>query len=95
MWYVVYFFATLWSLGCVFLPLWALGVLWSERDFGPAVVTVTIVWPICCLLSILPWDFVLDNQSPDLAVLKKDEWVCTARLNTIRHQHVCQQYNKL
>jgi hypothetical protein len=39
--------------------------------------------PMGAVMAVLPWGFIQDSQSPDLAVLKKGQWACTAtRLET-------------
>lgn len=67
--YFAYLLATLCSLGCFGLPLWAAWSCWDDGDNGLAVAIGLIGWPIGCLLAVLPWTFISEVQSPDLATL--------------------------
>ena len=107
--YFVYLLTTLWSLGCFGLPLWAAWSLWDDGDNGLAVAIGLMAWPIGCLLAVLPWAFISEAQSSDLATLKKNEWFCSQSHPvttttyvksgsvmvpvTSTHQ-VCDQYNR-
>lgn len=75
--YLIYFLATLWALGWVVLPLWAALWQWNENEKGMSVFIVTVIWPLDCVLSFMPWAFISEAQSDNLALLKKNEWYCS------------------
>lgn len=70
--------AVLWSVGCFSLPLWAVWSMWDEDEKGMAAATLLIGLPIGCLIAVLPWAFIAEQRSPDLATLKKNEWFCSS-----------------
>jgi hypothetical protein len=74
--YVAYFMATLWTAGCFSLPLWVTLTLFEEGDKAGALAALCIGWPLGCLLGLLPWALIMEEESPDLATLKKAQWYC-------------------
>ena len=75
---VGYILASMWLVGCVVAPLWAAIVTWQDDDNLICFLVLSIGLPLGCLLGILPWALIAENRSPDLATLKKNEWVCSA-----------------
>ena len=74
--------------------MWAVGILTGAiillksgvEDFTRlgAAVMGCIGIPIAVLIAAMPMVYVMDQQSPDLAVLKKNEWMCSeTRTETI------------
>jgi hypothetical protein len=100
----------LWSVGCVLLPLWGTVTLFREGDRGMAASLLLIGFPIGCLFATLPWAFISEQKSPDLATLKKNEWRCSTSHTVVSTTYVmsgkvmipitsshqeCNQYDKL
>lgn len=76
----IYAIMALWSLGCFFLPLVAGYILIRDKfSRWEGVFVICVAWPVGCALAVLPWIMAADTKSPDLAVLKKNEWQCTVR----------------
>jgi len=76
--YIAAGLAALFTFGCVVMPVYAAIWLWNDRERGPAIVCMTIVWPITIVIGALPWLAYADSQSPVLATLHKNEWLCAA-----------------
>lgn len=110
MYYFTLLLCCFWSAGCFGLPLWgAWTMIQDSYDRGTGIATLLIGWPIGCFLATLPWTLIAQEQSPDLATLKKNEWFCTAHHTVVTttmvmsgkvmvpvtssHQ-VCDQYNR-
>lgn len=74
---LIYGLSALWSLGCIGLSVWSIVWTLRENEWVMAAVAGFIGLPIAALLAIMPWAFIAQTQSPNLAVLKKNEWVCT------------------
>ena len=68
-----------------------------------------IGWPLACLIGTLPWAFFASQQSPVLAILKKNEWICFSQhtvvtttsvmsgkvmVPVVQSHQVCDQYNR-
>lgn len=101
--------AAMWSLGCFFLPLKGVYHLWQDNETALCLALLLIGWPLCIVIGILPWMVYAENQSPDLATLKKNEWTCSQSHTVVTttmimagktmvpvvtsHQE-CDQYNK-
>lgn len=75
---IAYALAGLWFLGCTVLPLYAAVSLFQDRDTGLGAAVLLIGFPLGCLIAVLPVALIEESQSPDLATLKKNEWVCSA-----------------
>lgn len=76
--YCAYFLSALWSVGCVVIPLWAGFSLVQDRcDRGLGISVLLVGFPLGCLFAMAPWAFIADIQSPNLATLKKGQWVCS------------------
>ena len=110
MMYFVYLLCVLWSLGCFGLPLWAgFSMVRDPWDRGMGIAILLLGWPIGCFIAVLPWAFIAQERSPDLATLKKNEWACSAshtQITTtyvmvgkvmtpmVQSHQVCDQYNR-
>lgn len=109
---MIYFFmalATLWSAFCFLAPLYGFINLWMENDKALSLLLLCIVWPLCIILAFIPWQFYIQEKSPDLVTLKKNEWFCSQQHSevttsmimtgkvmvpvTTTHE-VCDQYNR-
>jgi len=105
----VYALSAMWAVGCFVLPLWGAWVFFREGDTAPALGVLFIVFPLCVLMGAAPWAFIKQGASPDLATLKKNEWVCTEAhyvttttyvksgsvlVPVTSRSEVCDQYNR-
>lgn len=73
--------AGMWSLGCiacVFCMAWAFLSDSYDRNITAGALIILVGLPLGALLAILPWALAAQSRSPDLAVLKKGQWACTA-----------------
>jgi len=74
--YLFYLLAVLWSLGCFIIPL-IMGIsMFADREPALGATLILLGWPAGCLFAYVPWALISEAQSPDLATLKKSEWVC-------------------
>jgi hypothetical protein len=67
----------MWSIGCT---IGLIGVIWitiDDRDYGLTALALFLGGPVAIIIGALPWMFLEDASSPNLATLKKGEWVCT------------------
>ena len=100
---VFYILATMWSAGCIIAPLWGAWSVWrNDGHLLVALVITTLVLPLGVAGAVAPWAFIVQEQSPDLATLKKNEWVCTASHQqtvligrVVSQQTVCDQYSRI
>jgi hypothetical protein len=108
-----YALATMWGVGCIGLPLWVVWAMWREGDRGPAIAILLLGLPLGALLALLaflPWTLVKRDNSPNLATLKKSEWVCaeahyvtsttyvksgSVMVPVNSRSKVCDQYNRI
>lgn len=106
---VLYALAGLFTIGCVVGPLGCAVYVFRDGERMIAALIFFIVWPVACLLGALPWGLIADAKSPDLATLKKSDWICSAShpettttyvksgnvLTPITsHRQVCDQYSR-
>ena len=99
----------LWTIGCTVGPFLGSWCLVKEESLFMAAFVLLITLPIGCLLAFVPWMLYAQETSPNLAVLKKNEWVCSAShsettttyvksgsvmVPIVSHTQVCDQYNK-
>ena len=79
---ILYLLSALWSFGCIALPLYMVVTLWRDGDHILSVILAAIALPIAFLLGAVPWALIAEQASPDLAVLKREEWVCANSTTT-------------
>lgn len=103
-----YILATMWTLGCVVLPLYCVYHLWNDYEKIMAWAVLLVGFPLSCVLGVLPWAAFEDSRDPHIS-LNKTEWFCTqdhivpvttyvksgsVMVPITSHHRVCTQYNK-
>ena len=77
LWYIL---AAMWSIGMLSLVITFTYSVWddvSENIFG-ILATIGIGVPTALFLVFVPWALIHDAESPNLATLKKANWVCNS-----------------
>ena len=100
----------LWTIGCTIGPFLSSWWLFNEESPFAAAFMLLITLPLGCVLASIPWILYGQEVSPNLAILKKNEWVCSAShtettttyiksgsvmVPITNHIQVCDQYNKI
>lgn len=67
-----------WAIGCIVIALLVLKWLWCEESPLISICVGLILTPLALLMAALPYLIYAQETSPDLATLKRNEWVCTA-----------------
>lgn len=81
---VIVFLCVMWAVGILTGAIILLKTVVEDFTRLGAGVMGCIAIPIAVLIAALPMGYVMDQQSPDLAVLKKKEWMCSeTRTETI------------
>jgi len=75
---IIFALSALWSVSCIVGTLWATYHLWQDDERGMALACFGLGLPIMAFFAVMPWAFIIDAKSPDLATLKKRQWACTA-----------------
>lgn len=102
---IIYGLSVLWSSACIIAPLWAAWLLWQDNEPGMSLACFGLGLPLMAFMAALPWAFIHDSQSPDLATLKKGQWACTGshdettmilvgKVIVPQHRTVCDAYSR-
>lgn len=96
---VFYILAGMWTAGCTLAPLWATICLWRDEP-SLSLVTLFVGLPLGVLIGVFPWGMMQDAESPELASLRKGQWVCTYRhhyppVGKIPARNECRAYEKV
>ena len=81
--YFCFLIGAMFSAGCVLIPLYGVYLLWKNNEIGIAIFTLVIAWPLTVLIAYMPWIIYADIQSPNLAILKKNEWFCSQKHSVV------------
>lgn len=67
-----------WAIGTLACMIALVKHLYEDSGNTASVIGFCVLFPLSAVIAALPFALILESRSPNLAVLKKNEWACTS-----------------